>query len=94
MAANGPSSSSGGGAEHPLEQPWQLYLHYPTFTQSLENYASEAYQARLACCCGCGVLWVVVGRGVGLVRNACGRLWVCGVWVAYPTDAPNTNPPT
>lgn len=41
--ANGPSSADSG--EHALEQPWQLYLHYPTFTQSIENYASEAYQA-------------------------------------------------
>jgi len=41
------SSSSGGGpeAEHPLQQPWQLYLHYPTLTQSLESYGKEAYQA-------------------------------------------------
>lgn len=40
--ANGPSSTE----EHALEQPWQLYLHYPTFTQSIENYASEAYQVQ------------------------------------------------
>jgi len=45
MAANGPSSSAAAAAEeHALEQPWQLYLHYPTFTQSIESYASEAYQ--------------------------------------------------
>lgn len=44
MAANGPSSSAAAAEEHALEQPWQLYLHYPTFTQSIESYASEAYQ--------------------------------------------------
>jgi hypothetical protein len=46
---NGTSSSDGGPeAEHPLQQPWQLYLHYPTITtitQSLESYGKEAYQA-------------------------------------------------
>jgi len=42
---NGTSSSGGPEVEHPLQQPWQLYLHYPTITQSLESYGKEAYQA-------------------------------------------------
>lgn len=39
------SISSTNGQDHPLQQPWQLYLHYPTVTQALESYGKEAYQA-------------------------------------------------
>ena len=64
-ATNGPS-----GGEHPLEQPWQLYLHFPTFTQSIESYASEAYQASGSD----GMVWCVVFVGFGLGAGGWGLL--------------------